>query len=228
MRKYRQRTYSAKQQREMTKFEVSWRTWAHDRKFSFLCIKVRRSNQFRYWIVRPHCTSWTNSNNREEVKATRTYVFKRRFRWRCRRGFLKFWVYSIWIVCTLKVQRVCGLTRHLRYLSVKCVPHLFCHLVNLQVDWFLPLLHLCCRHLVRFPLQTFHLVAAQGRYNLNHRSLQELHNHHCFYQFHGNSARKNTHRKSQSSLKYLTNSPRQTQTKWKLAGKGGWGLLYAS
>ena len=47
------------------------------------------SHPFCYWIVWPHSTTWTNWNNHEEVQVTRTYVFKRRFRWRCRLGFLK-------------------------------------------------------------------------------------------------------------------------------------------
>ena len=49
----------------------------------------RRSHLLCYWIVRPHCTSWTNWNNREVVQVTRSYIFKRRFRCRCRCGFLK-------------------------------------------------------------------------------------------------------------------------------------------
>ena len=53
----------------------------------------RRSHLFCYWIVWPHCTSWTNWNNREAVQVARNYVWKWRFRWRCRRLFFlgNFW-----------------------------------------------------------------------------------------------------------------------------------------
>ena len=60
-------------------FSISVSTWIH---------------LFCYWIVRPHCTSWANWNNRKVVQETRTYSFKRRFRWRCRCGFLKSLILS--------------------------------------------------------------------------------------------------------------------------------------
>ena len=73
---------SSKQQREMTKFKVLWKTWVHDGKFVILCLNLDAvpGYHFCYWIVRPHCTSWTNWNNREVAEVTRTYIFNRRFR----------------------------------------------------------------------------------------------------------------------------------------------------
>ena len=46
------------------------------------------SYQFSSQILRPHCTSWTNWNNRKVVEVTRSYFFKWRFRCRCRRRCL--------------------------------------------------------------------------------------------------------------------------------------------
>ena len=80
---------SAKQQREMPKFKVLWRAWAHDSKFSFSVLTWRPFRQFCYWIVRPHCRSWTNWNKPKVVQVTGTCIFKWRFRWRCRRGYVK-------------------------------------------------------------------------------------------------------------------------------------------
>ena len=61
-----------------------WITWAHDGEF----LLERRSYQSSSRILCPHCTSWTNWNNREVVKVTRSYIFKWRFRCRCRRRCL--------------------------------------------------------------------------------------------------------------------------------------------
>ena len=77
---------SAKQQREMTNFKVflenaSTRRWI----FHSPSLLESRSDQSSSWILRLHCTSWTNWNNREVVEVTRSYIFKRRFRCRCRR-----------------------------------------------------------------------------------------------------------------------------------------------
>ena len=38
--RYTSSPYSAKQQREMTKFKVLWSTWAHDGKFFILCLNL--------------------------------------------------------------------------------------------------------------------------------------------------------------------------------------------
>ena len=58
--------YSARKQCEMSKFKVLWRTWAH----GFIHC---------HCIVRPHCTCWTNWNNRKVVEVTR-FLVTRRFR----------------------------------------------------------------------------------------------------------------------------------------------------
>ena len=48
--------YSAKQQREMTKFKVFWRTWAHDGTFFNLCLNLNAVPTCSVtWIVRPFC-----------------------------------------------------------------------------------------------------------------------------------------------------------------------------
>ena len=74
---------------EMTKFKVWWpfvenmSTWRWI--FHFSSLLKRRSHQFSSRILRTHCTSWTNRNNREVVEVTRSYIFKWRFRYRCLR-----------------------------------------------------------------------------------------------------------------------------------------------
>ena len=52
--------YSAKQQREMTKFKILWRTLAYSGESLILSQLERRSHPFCCWIVRPHCTSNVN------------------------------------------------------------------------------------------------------------------------------------------------------------------------
>ena len=63
---------------------MSTRRW----NFHFPSLLERRSYQSSSRILRLHCTSWTNWNNREVVEVTRSYIFKWRFRCRCRRRCL--------------------------------------------------------------------------------------------------------------------------------------------
>ena len=60
--------------------------------FHFLSQLEPSFHPFCSRIVRPHCTSWTNWNNREVVQGTRTCTFqcKWRFRWEFLSWFLKF------------------------------------------------------------------------------------------------------------------------------------------
>ena len=50
---------------------VSTRRWI----FHFPSLLERRSHKSSSQIIRPHCTSWTNWNNREVVEVTRSYIF---------------------------------------------------------------------------------------------------------------------------------------------------------
>ena len=63
---------------------VSTRRWI----FHCPSLLERRAYQSSSRILRLHCTSWTNWNNREIVEVRRSYIFKWRFRCRCRRRCL--------------------------------------------------------------------------------------------------------------------------------------------
>ena len=60
---------STKQQREMPKFKVLWRTSAHDGEFFILpfSFKAVLKKLVPASVVRPRCTSETNRNNRKIV-----------------------------------------------------------------------------------------------------------------------------------------------------------------
>ena len=71
----------AKQQREMTKFKVFWRTWAHDGEFFIFLpyLNAVSINSVPAYLGR-QCTSWTHWNNRGVVEVSQSYILEWRFR----------------------------------------------------------------------------------------------------------------------------------------------------
>ena len=68
---------SAKQQHEITKFKVLWRTWTHNSEF-FILLCYSTWTQFSSWIhvLCAHCASWTNWKNCKVMEVTQSYIFK--------------------------------------------------------------------------------------------------------------------------------------------------------